>query len=809
MKKRIIYGIGGTGSAIVNKLKSIESKEFNDTTIYRVWDIDSATSNLTTLDDSEKNVFLGENIQRKIRTIKDDRDNYPSLYDEIYDIFPIDDEKQINFLPSSESIGAAKQPIVSRLVGTIYTDEIRATIKNDCELAENDTTKNAYLILSSCGGTSSGLNIQVYIELIRKEFNVFLFFVSPNYFNEVLPDKRDKNVNAANTVATFLRIFYDLEKRKILYADEQGLDINSEIYPFIIESEWSTGTKRAEFIYNPQKHNTSEEFFYMYNALAISSFFRVNTNRSQTFISSYMNRFSYIREDKSFFNMLLLYPINNTRDRIKSAINEQLNRTNGRSGRENLSNLLTPNNPEYELLTNAQNVLSLLEPKVEYIDNDFHIKDIYNILIFAKTHLDDNNVRNKWDTKQAFDSPFTFEDDCDNNEEHEKTGFFAKIANFFKKIWGVESDEFETNIVENQLNTGQKNAVKKLYNYLNEKLTKYEVNYKSLTNEAEFPFNPVNFDLVGNTELDIDLNKFFTNDFQIEEIIKTVYKKELLTDIVTPPSLRQWSDNSQSIYSYNEIINGNHYLLRIHTEITDHALEYLRGENIKSFTERKQEKILCYPDKRLNGIFPPDNEIFENFLIWEDKIIETLCPKGSKASFADEIDIALLALALTSDSISNIEMPKKVLDLNKKGDNFYIEALIKIDSHKEKKITGKETSDWYKAPQVFEQTIKEVNKDDPFETKVLDEIKIHELIILSHKQILDYCITKDNISCLKETYNKLKAFKSSLPDIENDKIEEVNEMIDDINIYLTGLAAEYRKTIFESKIKIPPIPLND
>ena len=171
--KRIIYGIGGTGSAVVAKLKSISDKKFNDSTIYKIWDIDKASDNLQNLEDTEKKVNFKEDIRSKIKAIRDDRHNNSSLYDEIFDVFPIDDEQQINFLPTTQGIGAAKQPIVSRLAGTILANDISKIICSDCELADDGNAGDAYLILSACGGTSSGLNIQIYIELIRQGFNIF------------------------------------------------------------------------------------------------------------------------------------------------------------------------------------------------------------------------------------------------------------------------------------------------------------------------------------------------------------------------------------------------------------------------------------------------------------------------------------------------------------------------------------------------------------------------------------------------------------------------------------------------------------
>ena len=803
--KRIIYGIGGTGSAVVAKLKSISDKKFNDSTIYKIWDIDKASDNLQNLEDTEKKVNFKEDIRSKIKAIRDDRHNNSSLYDEIFDVFPIDDEQQINFLPTTQGIGAAKQPIVSRLAGTILANDISKIICSDCELADDGNAGDAYLILSACGGTSSGLNIQIYIELIRQGFNIFLFFVSPNYFNEVSPDKRDRMINAANTVASFLRIYYDLENKKIIYADDNGLDIKSQVYPFIIESEWSSGKSRAEFIENPEKNNTSEDFFYAYNALAISSVLRINDNKSQTFISSYMNDFHHIEENKSFFNMLLLYPVNNTRDKVIQTMRSQLEITNKKNGRNNLETLLSKS-PEYELLMNAQNVLTVLKGKIEHIENEYSIKDIYNILMFSKTFLDDHNTRPKWDTNNSSGDTFSFQDD--ENELDKRSGFLEKTIKFFKNIWGSEDEEPETAVSDNRLNHVQKNAVRELYDYLNGKIKKYNDNLSYLRRSVEFPFNPINFDVTDNSELNIDITKFFNDDFQIETIVNKTYEKIFLTKIDTPPSLGQWHE-SHKIYSNKESIDNNYYLINIHTEIPDHALGYLRGKNIKYFTERRKKKFLCYPDKRLNGIYPPDKEIFENFLIWEDKTIKSLSLQDAEFSSVDEMDIAMSALSYISDSIDKAEMPKKILDFNKNGDNYYIKAILNFGKSTEKEISGKETPNWYEAAQLFEDTIKGIETDDPFETRVTTKVNIPELIKLSHKQVLDYCLSKNSNSCLISTYQKLKNLKATLPKIENKKIEEINELIDDMNIYLTQLAVEYKKKTLESELKIPDLPIND
>lgn len=803
--KRIIYGIGGTGSAVVAKLKSISDKKFNDSTIYKIWDIDKASDNLQNLEDTEKKVNFKEDIRSKIKAIRDDRHNNSSLYDEIFDVFPIDDEQQINFLPTTQGIGAAKQPIVSRLAGTILANDISKIICSDCELADDGNAGDAYLILSACGGTSSGLNIQIYIELIKQGFNIFLFFVSPNYFNEVSPDKRDRMINAANTVASFLRIYYDLENKKIIYADDNGLDIKSQVYPFIIESEWSSGKSRAEFIENPEKNNTSEDFFYAYNALAISSVLRINDNKSQTFISSYMNDFHHIEENKSFFNMLLLYPVNNTRDKVIQTMRSQLEITNKKNGRNNLETLLSKS-PEYELLMNAQNVLTVLKGKIEHIENEYSIKDIYNILMFSKTFLDDHNTRPKWDTNNSSGDTFSFQDD--ENELDKRSGFLEKTIKFFKNIWGSEDEEPETAVSDNRLNHVQKNAVRELYDYLNGKIKKYNDNLSYLRRSVEFPFNPINFDVTDNSELNIDITKFFNDDFQIETIVNKTYEKIFLTKIDTPPSLGQWHE-SHKIYSNKESIDNNYYLINIHTEIPDHALGYLRGKNIKYFTERRKKKFLCYPDKRLNGIYPPDKEIFENFLIWEDKTIKSLSLQDAEFSSVDEMDIAMSALSYISDSIDKAEMPKKILDFNKNGDNYYIKAILNFGKSTEKEISGKETPNWYEAAQLFEDTIKGIETDDPFETRVTTKVNIPELIKLSHKQVLDYCLSKNSNSCLISTYQKLKNLKATLPKIENKKIEEINELIDDMNIYLTQLAVEYKKKTLESELKIPDLPIND
>lgn len=808
MKKRIIYGIGGTGSATVDRLKSIQDEEFNNATIYRVWDIDiNATGNLENLDkNTEIYDFSRDNIRKKIRNIKKDKQNNQPLYDKVFDVFPIDDERQINLLPTTEGSGAAKQPIVSRLVGTIYEDDISDIIGSDCELADDGiNTKNAYLIFSACGGTSSGLNVQIYIELIRQGFNVFLFFVSPNYFNEIAPDKRDKSIHAANTVATFLRIFYDLENQKIIYADENGLGINSQVYPFIIESEWSTGKMRAEFLYDG-KYNSSEEFFYMYNALAISSFFRVNINRSQTFISSYMNYFQHIQENKTFFNMLLLYPVNNTRDKVKELINKQLSASNGKNGEENLQLLLSDKLPEYELLRNAHNVLITLKSKVENIDSGYTIKDIYDILMYAKSYLEDSNTQVRWNSETKTNENFNLGEN--SGTTHRKAySWWNTFKDMFFRPKNNKSDSIETDI-QNLLNPNQKIAVRELLKYLDEKLSKYKENLNFLKDKSELPFNPINFDSVSTSESDIDLARFFTSDFQIDEIVKKMYTNGFQSNIVIPPSLDNTSgDQGIKTYPYDDIIiNGNHYLLNIHTEIADHTLRYLREENINYFRERRKQNILCYPDKRLNGIFPPDDEIFKDFLIWEENTIKSLLICDSEASSA-RTDIALFALSLVSDSINIEEMPKKILDLNINGENYYIKALINIDSTDEREILGNETPEWYEAAKKFEDKIDETNKD-PFDGES-SKVNIPELINLSHQQILNHCFDKKNNSCLTDTYEKLEELKHNLPKIENEKIEEVNEMIDDLNIYLTRLAAEYKKRLLESKAKVPKLEVKD
>ena len=612
-------------------------------------------------------------------------------------------------------------------------------------------------------------------------------------------------INAANTVASFLRIYYDLENKKIIYADDNGLDIKSQVYPFIIESEWSSGKSRAEFIENPEKNNTSEDFFYAYNALAISSVLRINDNKSQTFISSYMNDFHHIEENKSFFNMLLLYPVNNTRDKVIQTMRSQLEITNKKNGRNNLETLLSKS-PEYELLMNAQNVLTVLKGKIEHIENEYSIKDIYNILMFSKTFLDDHNTRPKWDTNNSSGDTFSFQDD--ENELDKRSGFWEKVIKFFKNIWGSEDEEPETAVSDNRLNHVQKNAVREFYDYLNGKIKKYNDNFSYLTHSVEFPFNPINFDVTDNSELNIDMTKFFNDDFQIETIVNKTYEESFQTKIDVPPSLGQWHEKHK-IYSNKESFDNNHYLINIHTEIPDHALGYLRGENIKYFAERRKKKFLCYPDKRLNGIYPPDKEIFENFLIWEDKTIKSLSLQDAESSSVDEMDIALSALSYISDSIDKAEMPKKILDFNKNGDNYYIKAILNFGKSTEKEISGKETPNWYEAAQLFEDTIKGIETDDPFETRVTTKVNIPELIKLSHKQVLDYCLSKNSNSCLISTYQKLKNLKATLPKIENKKIEEINELIDDMNIYLTQLAVEYKKKTLESELKIPDLPIND
>lgn len=794
-KQRLIYGIGGTGSTIVSKLKNISDETFVNDTIFRVWDIDNATNNLDNLTESEKIIFTGDSIRSQIRRIKDDRINNVKLYNQIQEVFPLDDDGQINELPTSKGIGAAKQPIVSRLVGTIEAKDISKKIKSDCEIAQTGVTGNAYLVLSPCGGTSTGLHIQILTELLRRKYNVFVFFVSPNFYDELSPN--DKFTNHANTVATLLRVYYDLEKKKMIYSKDTEQHIDSEIYPFIIESEWESGRNRAEFCINTELNNTNPEFFYAYNAYALLSFFKAN-NCTSNFISLHQNKLHNIASEKSYFNMLLLYPVNNSKAKIKSAILKAFETENGKGATENLK-IILQKNPEFEVVYNARLVKSALVDLISKNAHDFSLGDIFDMLSWCKNRLDDETVRQKWRSNNTLSNIFELTDE--DEEGTKKTGFLKRLYN---TLW-AEKEEVESDTADiQQLSNDQKNAIQDIYDYLTQLIELSQSNIKALENDSELPFHKVNFDNEVIDTLNINASNLFQNDF-IDGYVEKSYENGLNTRIQLPPSLSNWNNNEHFEYSKIIAINGNFYLLKVHSEIPDHALGYLRGDYIRDFAESKKKGYLSYPDKRLNGIFPPDNETFVDFVQWEEQVLSTLKHKNQKNSNISN-EVSILCLALITDNISTIECPVKVLDFNTKDEKFFLEANLNVKGVN-LNIVGEQTPNWYEAALFFLKKINDLAKPDPLGLGNGIKTDIEKLIQSSKKQIFDHCNNHDK-TCILNAYNKVIELKNSLTESQDEQTEKAIIFIDQIIIYLTHFAGEYKKQV-NNKREIPGIKLND
>ena len=347
--KHIVYSIGSTGASTIVAFKSLlnlkESKDY----IFRAFDMDFKTKQVG-LTENELCLVQEKDFQQRLQTIIDSQGSQKEIYNQVNTIVPLTDPVYVKTRPTTRGSGASKDPSVSSVAGYLNKDLIHNIIERDTsKVAQhtNEAERFAYLILSPCGGTSTGLHLSVLEKLLQKDFTVYLFFLSPSYFMRVQTD--NEGLLKANTLATFLRVAFDLSRGQIEYLE--SLPKTGNIYPFVVESDWENA-KYAEF--NITTSEPDKDRFCKYVAMTLWSFINhQNENPSrQNWLSSYINDETGIKEKQEFYNTILLYPRIGVLKKSAEELHQMMVKKNSQSAEENLLGLLTRAN-----VSNAQNAI--------------------------------------------------------------------------------------------------------------------------------------------------------------------------------------------------------------------------------------------------------------------------------------------------------------------------------------------------------------------------------------------------------------------------------------------------------------------
>lgn len=343
--KRIIYSVGSTGARALVQLKNLMSETERKDSVFGAFDMDILTGNVGLPEEElclvQENDFRGE-LQRIISA----RNVQPSLFERVNDIVPLSDRSYVNTRPATHGAGACKDPSVSSVAGFLNRRKLQEVVEKATNLVGHHTRKGeryAYLLLSPCGGTSTGLHLAVLEKLLAKNFTVFLFFLSPSYFMRVQSDTEGQL--KANTLATLLRTAYDKAAGHINYLEDKPQ--TGTVYPFILESDWEN-SQFAEF--SIKDRSPSQERFCKYVAMTLLAFIHNHTKQTpgsdniQPWLSSYINDEIPVAENEEFFNAILLYPRLGNLKTSTEVLKKKMQEKNNKSARENLLWLLKDQN---------------------------------------------------------------------------------------------------------------------------------------------------------------------------------------------------------------------------------------------------------------------------------------------------------------------------------------------------------------------------------------------------------------------------------------------------------------------------------
>ncbi len=817
MRKRIIYGIGSTASSAIAAFKKLNDKGFNDESIYRIWDVDASTKNLEGIAASEKEIFIENDIKSTIRNIIADKHNNEEIYEKVQEVFPVNDESLINRIPVTNAQGSAKNPIVSRLISQIYIDNIRKRVDTDCTDMQTPNKKEAFVLMSSCGGTSTGLNVEILAELIRNNCTIYLFFLSPGYFFRVDATSAFKT----NTVATFLRTFYDLEKGTLKYVNPPAV-INATIYPFILESEWHDGLF-AE--YNLAIDNrTDRDLFLQYAANTLKAFF-IQHEAEQNFSSRINNELARIRESHEYFNFILLYPNTGYKAKAIVEVSSLLLQSNGKNGKENLLGILRAGvNPSITLQGVDNFILTqpdIIKEKILNHYSSLTLEDIHKAIQYCKDHLEMN--RNKWQMQGGGTGTGNTEDEKNpvsaGIEASDKKKSSGTFINLFKNIWSIispsDNEETEDDDEEGETTTLtglDKSKLNNLYTWCTQSLNCFNDNLSYLKANNTIDDGNVNFSSQDREpwNFNLALDIFSDKDYIENLISETIEGKIQSVNVGIPPAILD--RNPLITLDKSVIINEKNYVLKIFSKIADHDIKYLRGEYLATYISDRNNKKWCYPDRRLQGVLPFD-ELTADFRQWHARAIPSL--RTADERIPEEENEALIAklcaIAYISDKLNQLDpsfIP--VIDFKKEptGDGFYMEWLNGPNGP----LKGESKADLIEVAESFLSKIAQISSNHRATTS---NTILSGIIDAGKKQILEYKDSQKVNEAIEDTYRSIVAMKehflNNLPEGIRDSnhffedIEKITTFFDISISYFGDLMDEFKKRYQNGSIGIGPL----
>lgn len=803
MKKRIIYGIGSTSSSVVSAFKALNDPQFNAETIYKIWDVDAATRNIENLNPEEIKIFTETNIRETIKAIKDDKHNNEEIYSELEDVFPMNDDELINNIPITNAQGSAKKPIISRLISQIYLDRIKQSVNTDC-IDVRQRPIEAYVILSTCGGTSTGLNVEIIAELLRNNCTLYLFFLSPGYFFRV--DNTDDF--KSNTVATLLRIFHDLEKKEIFYVTP-SVNFNSMVYPFIIESEWQEGVFAEYSNFSPNR--VDRDLFVKYNATVLKAFFLQN-EKPQNFSSRINNELTTIADQKEFFNLILLYPNNKYQENFVKKIKREVYQTNEKSGKDNLFAVLSQiqtgmilNGVDPFLLRNPEKTKEKLAEEVS-----LSIFDRNKIYTYVRDYYDTN--LSVWQKNEEAKNKDTNLADIMSLEDEAR----SRKKNMFQRIWDyINYKEDEEVDVENKIDTSAINSaeISNLKDWCTVAIKNFNLNkdfIDSLSSQLLEGSEDEAVKLRSFSNQKIFENPNYLTDYLNRQVAEN--SSEMDTDL--PPALLRTADPLVT-YTGNMLIEGKNYYLKIYSKIPDHDIKYMRGEFLDIYKHSKNAMKWCFPDKRLQGIRPFDGKA-EIFKKWHDATVKTLGNNNEteNPTYSEEsAKVLLCALAFISDRLNQNDPGfDPIVDFKKtpSGNAYYM--VWKKDATTS--LTGDATQDILFVVKSFFKKIMPPSSDTSLFPKIGSSTSISDICASSKKQIFNYAGDKNK---LKESFNMayetVQEYKKQFLFLNNKEVatilrtelEKREQFINEI-IATIGALAEELKDKLKSDELLPGVP---
>ena len=682
--KVIIYGIGSSATRSVSRLQALLQLTSGYETICRGFDMDTNTrAGLT-----ENQLFLAteDDFRQKLELIVHNSQvtlESKNTYDGLNTIIPLNDPEYLRTVPSTEGQGACKNPSVSGAVGFLNQNAIHQLIDNDTTTAAYSRPANqrsAYVVLSPCGGTSTGLNITVIGRLLEKGFKVNLFLLTPRYF---LRQQRDTDGKLrANTVATLLRLTFEKLEGKM--RSLKGTPATGRLYPFIVESDWDENTF-AE--YNLNKRTVDEEAFYSYVSRVIAAFITDDTPQQfnqaadvQPWRSTYINHETEIREKHTFFNLIMLYPRQQVLRRTVTHLLGEIERTNGLSDDSNMLALLQLL-PEpitrvaYAIYKKQKLVQGLLERAVQ--DNRLPGGSLYSLLKYVQLTLNQKESIQLAELEPPVLKPVRPGSGEGTGDLKPKKG---TVGQLFGDLFNSRQDEEDDGgeVPSEAAGTLPRTSIpplpNELENWIEARLLDYELNKTMLTQlgqklaqEADYTVGDV---LDGGTE--ITTQQVFTGELK-NSLQRLTQQSVKGVQYPWPPALREWP-NQGELLDYNRImyIDQRPYQLRILSLIPLVALSYVRGEYLETYERVKKTGNWCYPDRRYQGIpLSPNDKLYQDFAQFESSFLACIPRQTNQLPLVtnDVFKVSLFTFGLIFD---RTKMPArqgpKPVDLNKAVD---------------------------------------------------------------------------------------------------------------------------------------------